>query len=119
MKTLVLTALCLFIVAKPVRAADADKIIGTWIVTKMDGKEPPKELSLQVTFGKDGKMVFTAKLGAKEETDEGTFTVTGNKLSATKKGKKDVDMMTIKSITGDTMVLVDDKEKKEMELKKK
>ena len=53
------------------------KLIGTWEVVK--GKEVGKGDRLQ--FSKDGKVVVTFKMGAKDAREEATFTVTGNTLT--------------------------------------
>lgn len=104
-------------------ATNAEKIIGKWTVSKMGGKETPKEISLSVEFTKDGKTKMTSNFGGKEETDEGTYKIEGDKIITTEKDKatkKDKsETMTIKSLTADTLVVYDDEKKQEMELKKK
>jgi uncharacterized protein (TIGR03066 family) len=102
--------------ANQARAADAtnaEKIVGAWIVVKFDGKEAPKGKDVVFEFTKDGKLKLAPGLN-------GTYKVNGDKVTLTIMigGKDDTDSITIKTLTVDTMVVIDDKGK-EMEFKKK
>jgi uncharacterized protein (TIGR03066 family) len=106
--------------AGPMRGADkadskdkpnSEKIVGTWKLTKIGGKDAPIEI--EMVFTKDGKIKLMGR-------DHGTYKVDGDKimLTITKKGGKD-STQTIKTLTTDTMVLYDEEEKGEIEFKKK
>lgn len=94
--------------------SNADKIVGVWSVTKIAGKELPVAAEMTMEFSNDGKMIFM--------DEEALYKVEGEKLNTVRKGKdgkEDKDTMTIKSVTGDNLVLINDKRKEEMELKRK
>lgn len=120
MKRLMFGFTALFILAVTGCGGNADKIIGTWQVVKFKGKEAPKGIESTVEFTKDGKVIAIDTDGGKEVgKNESTYKVEGDKIKTTKKkdGKDEESEITIKSISGDMMVLVKDGD--EMELKKK
>jgi uncharacterized protein (TIGR03066 family) len=99
--------------------SNADKIVGTWKITKIGDTVLPKNADAgTMEFTKDGK----AKMSGKGKgTEEGTYKVEGDKLTLTKNDKKDKgDTTTIKTITADTLILVsgEDGMNIEIELKK-
>lgn len=100
-------------------ADNAEKLLGAWTVVKMDGKEPPKDFEIAVEFMKEGKMKMTMSFGGKSDSQEGTYKVEGDKIISTKKGGDKTDTIIIKTLTADKLIVVDDKDKKEMELTKK
>ena len=83
---------------------NADKIVGTWEVTKPGKGTPP---GATVEFTKDGKMIMTAT-GVKME---GQYKVEGDKITATMKlgevEKK--ESLKIKSLTDTALVTEDEK----------
>ena len=103
--------------------SNAEKIVGTWKIVKQNGKEAPKEASdFAIEFTKDNKAKMLK--GGKVE-EEGTYKVDGNKLTVHRpnepKGKAETN--TIKSLTADTLILVDEfvegKDKKTVEIELK
>ncbi len=104
-----------------VRAADKidkDKLVGSWEVTKADEGGPPAGTVL--VFDKYGKMKITHKKDGKETTDEGTYTIDGDKMTVTVKqdGKENKHMVTIKKLT-DTEMVAENEQGKKIECKKK
>jgi len=89
---------------------DARKLVGKW-----EPKEPKKGEKVQIEFTKDGKLAITSAVEGKTEKYEGTYAVSGNKLSITMKIKDaDVkDTVTVLRLTDDEMDTVDGKGKKD------
>jgi uncharacterized protein (TIGR03066 family) len=83
---------------------NADKIIGTWEVSKPAKNTPPGSV---VEFTKDGKMIMSAQ-GQKLE---GTYKVDGDKIIATSKiaGKDKTETLKIKSVSDTTLVVEDER----------
>jgi uncharacterized protein (TIGR03066 family) len=85
--------------------SNADKIVGTWKITKIGDTELGKNVDAgTMEFTKDEK----AKISGKgKDPEEGTYKVEGDKLTLTKNGKKEEGKTsTIKSLTADTLILV-------------
>jgi uncharacterized protein (TIGR03066 family) len=94
--------------AKP--AIDADKIVGSWVVAKGEGVPP----GTPVEFTKDGKVIVKFEANGKSITLDGTYKVAADKLTITMKtpdGKDKADTETIKALTAEKLVTVDDKGK--------
>lgn len=101
-------------------ASNAEKLLGKWSIVKVNGKEAEKKGSeVIVEFLKDGKMTMTMSAGGKDEKEEGTYKVEGDKIIAQQKGKEKKDTMLIKKLTADALVVYDETDKEEIELKKK
>ena len=99
----------------------SDKIIGVWSITKVNGIEVPAEAPASMQFTKDGKHIVKMKRDGKEVPDEGTYTVEGDKITVSGKGADGTvksNIITIKNIAGDVMLLVKE-EGVELELKRK
>jgi uncharacterized protein (TIGR03066 family) len=99
---------------------NADKVIGVWSITRVNGKEVPADEPATIHFTKDGKLVGKIKSRGIESTDEGTYTVEGDKIIVKGKGADGVEksnIITIRSIAGDVMVYI--KDGIEWELKRK
>ncbi|HWG47047.1 MAG TPA: lipocalin family protein [Gemmataceae bacterium] len=107
-----LVALTSVAAAADEKAGNKEKIVGEWIVTKTAGGLPPKAM---VHFAKDGKLKISAKLGDKELTIQGTYSVKADKLTIVmKEGEKEhKETMTIKTLTGKKLVTVDAKGKED------
>jgi uncharacterized protein (TIGR03066 family) len=114
------TCVALTLTGGVVAAADkdkenADKIVGTWEFVKINGKDPG--IPIKVEFTKDSKI----KVGGMEL---GSYKIEGDKITLTAKkkdgkdGKDDTDVSTIKLLTEEKMILVDEKKKEETEFKK-
>src|SRR5262249_30307926 len=75
-----------------------DKIVGTWVVTKVADKGPPKGAT--IVFTKDGKATFTVKRDDKVHKHEGTYVVEGNKIKLTEKrgDKEHIETITVKKV---------------------
>ncbi len=98
----------------------ADKIIGVWSITKVNGAAVPADEPATMQFTKDGKHIVTMKIGGQESSAEGAYTVDADKITVTGKGADGTtksNIITVKSITGDIMVFV--KDGVEFELKRK
>jgi uncharacterized protein (TIGR03066 family) len=96
--------------APQTQASNKDKILGSWNMTKLNGKAPPGEMAVE--FTKDGKMKQSAKIGGQTMTNEGTYQVEGTKLMTTEKGpdkKEKKDTATIEKLTDTELVVKDDK----------
>jgi uncharacterized protein (TIGR03066 family) len=101
---------------------DADKLVGTWVLTTLDGKPAPTKL--EFTFAKKGEA--SNSLGQK-----GTYKLDGNKLTirmtarvAGAKGKKPVTSSVttswmIAKLTEDVLVITGKSGGSESEFKKK
>jgi uncharacterized protein (TIGR03066 family) len=103
--------------AAPEKDTNKDKIIGTWEVVKSQSDLPAGST---VEFTKDGKLTVTVKAEDKKVVVKGTYKVDGDTLTVTTKDgdEEHTEKMTIKSLTKDKLVVVDDKKKTD-ELKKK
>jgi uncharacterized protein (TIGR03066 family) len=101
--------------------SNLDKIVGVWQFTKLDGFEFPKDdgklKKLVVEFTEDGK----AKMSSANMNEEGDYKVEGDKLTVTNSREAKSRISTIKSLTTDTLILVqeEDGKSREFELKKK
>ena len=99
---------------------DAAKFVGRWDLTKSADEVAPK--SAVVEFTKDNKvMIAGVDIGGKEFKVDGTYKVDGDKLTVKLKApgvEETEDTDTIKTLTDDTIVLID-KKGKETEFKKK
>jgi uncharacterized protein (TIGR03066 family) len=101
-----------FVAAADKDKGNADKIVGTWEFVKINGKDPG--IPIKVEFTKDSKI----KIGGMEL---GSYKIEGDKITLTAKkkdGKDDTDVSTIKLLTDEKMILVDEKKKEETEFKK-
>jgi uncharacterized protein (TIGR03066 family) len=120
MKLLPISMSALLTLALPGCGGNVDKIIGVWSITKVNGEEVPADEPATMQFTKDGKHIVKIKSGGVETSSEGTYTVEGETITATGKGADGVEksnIITIKSMVGDVMVLI--KDGIEMELKRK
>lgn len=99
------------------KADHAKKIVGKWEVTKSQGDEP---VGSMMEFTKDGKCTFSARLGDKDVTLDGTYTIDKDQLTVelTVAGKAAKDVDTIKKLTDDDLEL-ENKAKKVTVLKRK
>ncbi len=91
---------------------NADKIVGSWEFVKINGKDPG--IPIKVEFTKDGMI----KVGG---MTLGTYKIDGDKITLTAKktgAKDDTDVSTIKLLTDEKLILVDEKKKEETEFKK-
>ncbi len=95
--------------------SNKDKIIGVWEVAKSGSGAPA---GATIEFTKDGKMKMTVSMNGKEMSMEGTYSVEGDKLTATAGPKGEKDTATIKKLTDSELVIEDSKGKTD-ELKKK
>lgn len=104
---------------KEEKKIDAAKIVGKWDLAKSDDKGPDKAT---VEFTKDGKISLSFDLNGKQVDLTGKYSVKGDQLTVAislpgeKEGKEQSD--TIKTLTDDTLVIVN-KAGKETEFKKK
>jgi uncharacterized protein (TIGR03066 family) len=99
------------------KAANKDKIVGTWEVVKGESDVKPGDT---IEFTKDGKLTISAKVEGKPVTLKGTYTVDGDKLTVVlaANGQEHKEIMTLKTLTDKTLVTVDEKKKTD-EFKKK
>lgn len=113
-----LCALTLEVRAEEKKADNTKLLVGVWEVAKADEGTIP--VGATVEFLKDGKLKATVKMGEKEDTLNGVYTVEGDKLTLMvtieKESKKNV--LTIKKISETELIVVDDKSKS-VEFKKK
>ena len=79
------------------------KLVGLWEATKGKGAA----LGMKLEFTKDGKMTFHAKLAGESIKLQGTYKVSGKKLTITMDvmGVSKSDSHTIKALTEDRLVL--------------
>jgi uncharacterized protein (TIGR03066 family) len=95
----------------PAQAQDkknAEKLLGTWVVSK--SKEVPPGTTLE--FTKDGKLKVVVPVGEMKITVEGTYKVEGKGFKATMKGpdgKEKTDTVKIKELTDKKLVTENDK----------
>jgi uncharacterized protein (TIGR03066 family) len=123
MKTLSAAALGVLIAATAGTAAradekaDAKKLVGTWELTKSGGDLP---VGATVEFTKDGKLNVAVKADGQEMKFDGTYTLKDDKLTVKLKvGDMSVEeTATVKKLTDDALV-IEDKDKKTDEFKKK
>lgn len=103
---------------EPAKAANKDKIVGVWEITK-GGGDVPKDAAFE--FTKDGKLIMTATVQGRKINIEGSYSVDGNQLKTVQTapgGKKIEETDTIEKLTDTEMVLKDNKGKV-VEFKKK
>jgi uncharacterized protein (TIGR03066 family) len=105
--------------AAGVRAEDKEEkkdnaklLVGSWEVTKSFDKGPP--VGATAEFTKDGKVT----LEAKDVQREGTYKVDGDKLTLVMKDRDGKTILSIKKIS-DKELVVEDDDKKSVELKRK
>lgn len=121
MKRLLLGIVAVAIIALSGCGHASDKIIGVWSITKINGEEVPADSPATMQFTKDGKHIVKMKRDGKEEVSEGNYSVEGDKVKVAGKGADGTEksnIITIKNIAGDIMVLVKE-EGVEMELRRK
>ena len=97
------------------KAVDKDKIVGTWKLTKANGKADT-ESGVVLEFTKDGKLKITTKGGVKgikggklkDFTEEAPYKVEGDKITiATKeRGREHKTTATIETLTDNKLVMV-------------
>jgi uncharacterized protein (TIGR03066 family) len=95
------------------QASNAEKIIGKWEVVKSEDT-PPGAI---IEFTKDGKMTMTATVKGKARTIEGTYKVKGDTIISGPKGGPE-ETATIETLNDTTLIIVDEKNKKD-EFKRK
>jgi uncharacterized protein (TIGR03066 family) len=103
--------------ADPKDPPSVEKLLGVWEITKGEGAPP----GTTVEFKKEGKLEINVDLNGKGLKIEGTYKLDGGKLTVSVKGpggKDDTEIETIKTLTKDALVTVDDKGK-ETEFKRK
>jgi hypothetical protein len=95
---------------------NADKIVGVWTMTKVDGKAPP--FAMDMEFTKEGKIKAMGM-------EMASYKVSGDKVTITSQGgkgkdaKEKTDVAKIKTLTDSALVLVDEEKKEEQEFTKK
>ncbi len=104
------TLLALCALAGLTAAARADNqqlLVGKWEVTKADPNTLPNGATIEFTA--DGKLKITLSVGGKEETVNGTYTVTGAFIDvAAKVGTEEKkNKLTIKKLTTTELEAVD------------
>lgn len=109
----------IFLSVQAIAGADevvASKLVGTWVLTKVNGKKPPIEIELE--FTKDGKVDYGFV--------KGTYKIDGNELMIQVtggKGKKTQSRTaTIDKLTDEILVIKSGREEseyKKKEIKKK
>ncbi|HJZ56190.1 MAG TPA: TIGR03066 family protein [Gemmataceae bacterium] len=95
--------------------ADDTKIDGKKLVGKWTPKDEKKAGKMVAEFTKDGKLIVTGEEGGKEIKIDGTYKLSGNKLTMTMKFM-DMEMtetVTITKLTDDELEGEDSKGKKE------
>ena len=105
--------------AEEKKADNAKLIVGTWEVVKSDkGTLSPGDV---IEFAKDGKLKALVKVDGKDMTLEATYTVAGDKLIGSRKvdGEEKKQAHTIKKLTATELTILDDKENKTIEFKRK
>jgi uncharacterized protein (TIGR03066 family) len=100
------------------KADNAKLLVGAWEVVKAD--KGTVKVGEGIEFTKDGKMKLTPKVGEKDETIEGTYTIEGDKFTFMVKVGDDIrkQTLTIKKIS-ETEMSITDEEGKAVELKRK
>ena len=97
-------------------AKNDDKIVGSWKMVKLSGKEPNKNAPIMtMEYTKDGKHTFKW-VG---EPQVGTYKIEGDKLIVTMNNGQ-LKTSTIKLLTSDTLVVLEEAAgiKAELEMKK-
>ena len=97
---------------------NAEKIVGTWVVSK--SKEIPPGTTLE--FTKDGKVKVMVKVGEMTINVEGTYKVEGNSFKITTKGpdgKDKTETVKIKELTDKKLVTENEKKETDEFTKKK
>jgi uncharacterized protein (TIGR03066 family) len=94
-------------------SSNAEKIVGRWEVVK--SSEGLKGTIIE--FTKDGKMIASVDFKGTPKTMEGTYKVKGDKLFSGPKGGPE-EAATIDTLDETTLIIIDDKGKKD-ELKRK
>lgn len=96
---------------------ESKKIVGKWEITK-SGSDLPNGTVIE--FTKDGKLNVAIKLGDKEEKLTGSYKVEKTKLTVKLEagGETHEEVVTITKLTDDVLI-IEDKEKKVDEFKKK
>ncbi len=99
-------------------AADdnAEKIVGVWTTINMKDK---KEVDITVEFTKDGKFKASrvSNSTGKKTMEEGVYSIKKDQLSTTFKspeGKDYTEVVTIKEVTKDRLILISGAEKTEV-----
>jgi uncharacterized protein (TIGR03066 family) len=114
---LALTGLSLAAEKKADAKTNKDLIVGVWEVTKSDSGAPA---GATIEFTKDGKMIVTIKDGDKTEKVDGTYTIDKDSITSKLKvgDKEKEETVKIKKLD-DKVLVVEDKEGKKDEFKKK
>jgi uncharacterized protein (TIGR03066 family) len=87
------------------KKSNAEKIVGTWQLTKSPQGPLPPGTSLIATFDKDSKVSFKTTAMGQSRSASGTYKVDGKKLTITAEGGKK-DATTIKTLDDKKLVLV-------------
>jgi len=90
-------------------SSNADKILGTWEVTK--SAVLPSGAKATVEFTREGKMMMTVTFRGKTVTQDATDKVNGDKITTTQKrpgGKEKTETDTIKTLDDTKLVIEDD-----------
>jgi uncharacterized protein (TIGR03066 family) len=92
-----------------------EKIDGKKLIGKWEPADGPKEFKVVIEFSEKGKVTVSADIGGKAETIEGTYKLSGDKLTVSmKKGDKEKsETMTITKLTDTELVATDEKGKEE------
>lgn len=100
----------------PKTAANAQKIVGKWIIIKAGTEELPKDVELAIEFTSDGKVKIYGPEG-----EEGTYRVDEDRFVMTLKNSGKTVKSRIKALTADMFVFEDDSKGKTVviEMKKK
>jgi uncharacterized protein (TIGR03066 family) len=82
---------------------DKTKLVGVWKVTK--GEDAPPGATAE--FTKDGKLIVMFEENGKKEKMEGTYSIDGDKLTVAlkKADNEDKDIVTVKSLSADKLVI--------------
>ncbi len=98
---------------------NAKLIVGVWEVVKAD--KDTLMVGDVVEFAKGGKVKATVKMDGKDVTVEATYSVAGDKLIAVRKveGEEKKQTHTIKKLTATELTILDEKENKTIEFKRK
>jgi len=93
---------------------DKTKLIGTWTFVKSSDPKaaPPEGATAKVEFTKDGKVNMSFTVKDKTFKTSGTYTLKGDQLSVTMKGKdgkEKTETDTIKELTAKKLVMVEKK----------
>jgi len=95
---------------------DKTKLVAVWKLVKSD-EDAPKGATAE--FTKDGKLNISFERDGKQEKLEGSYTLEGDKLTVILKkgGNEDKDMLTIKTLSDDKLV-IENKDGKKHEFEK-